>query len=67
MMDRVHAAHIGHPMVGDAAYADDWSSYRLFLHAHKLHLPLEPPPARDLWLSTADPFLDAVSPSPTVL
>lgn len=53
-------------MVGDAAYADDWSTYRLFLHAHRLHLPLAPP-ERDLWLSTADPFLDVVSPAPTTL
>lgn len=50
-------------MVGDSAYASDWSSYRLFLHAHKLHLPLAPPD-RDLWLETEDPFLDAVSATP---
>lgn len=54
---------MGHPMVGDAAYADDWSTYRLFLHAHRLRLPLAPP-ERDLWLSTADPFVDALCPAP---
>mmetsp|Transcript_1398 Transcript_1398/g.1734 ORF Transcript_1398/g.1734 Transcript_1398/m.1734 type:complete len:102 (-) Transcript_1398:723-1028(-) len=35
---RVHCLAIGHPLVGDCAYADDWHSYRLFLHARRLIL-----------------------------
>ncbi|QQS55060.1 MAG: RluA family pseudouridine synthase [Candidatus Competibacteraceae bacterium] len=46
---RVHAAHIGHPLAGDAKYGDaafdramveQCGLRRLFLHAHSLNLPL---------------------------
>lgn len=45
---RVHAAYIGHPIVGDEKYGDKevnkairaLGNYRLFLHAHRLVLPL---------------------------
>ena len=45
---RVHAAHCGHPIAGDAKYGDAefnrWFAHqglkRLFLHAHSIDLPL---------------------------
>ncbi|CAK6963352.1 RNA pseudouridylate synthase domain-containing protein 1 [Scomber scombrus] len=58
---RVHCRAIGHPIVGDFTYssgADD-SPYRMMLHAHLLHIPLEPQP---LLVSAGDPFLSAVDP-----
>ncbi|XP_053193894.1 RNA pseudouridylate synthase domain-containing protein 1 [Scomber japonicus] len=58
---RVHCNAIGHPIVGDFTYssgADD-SPYRMMLHAHLLHIPLEPQP---LLVSAGDPFLSAVDP-----
>ncbi|XP_053299270.1 RNA pseudouridylate synthase domain-containing protein 1 [Pleuronectes platessa] len=58
---RVHCSAIGHPIVGDFTYssgADD-SPYRMMLHAHLLHIPLEPQP---LLVSAGDPFLPAVDP-----
>ena len=38
---RVTLAHLGHPIVGDVAYAGDLSTYRLMLHASAVtfHLP----------------------------
>jgi len=38
---RVTLAHLGHPIVGDVAYAGDLSTYRLMLHASAItfHLP----------------------------
>jgi 23S rRNA pseudouridine955/2504/2580 synthase len=44
---RVHAAHIGHPLAGDAKYGDEDFNLRmraaglqrLFLHAHRLRFP----------------------------
>jgi len=45
---RVHAAHSGHPIVGDNAYSEDRDSFRTFLHAHVLEMPFEAPKgARD--------------------
>lgn len=41
---RVHCQLIGHPIVGDASYAGDWDSYRLFLHAYRLALAPLPVP-----------------------
>ncbi|KAA8584885.1 hypothetical protein FQN60_003579 [Etheostoma spectabile] len=58
---RVHCSAIGHPIVGDFTYslgADD-STYRMMLHAHLLHIPLEPEP---LLVSAGDPFLPSVDP-----
>ncbi|RMG30445.1 MAG: 23S rRNA pseudouridine(955/2504/2580) synthase, partial [Gammaproteobacteria bacterium] len=45
---RVHAAYLGHPLAGDAKYGDREANRRLralglrrlFLHAHRLHVPL---------------------------
>jgi len=37
---RVHCCHVGHPIVGDAAYASDTSSYRMCLHATSIIVPL---------------------------
>ncbi|KAG5186820.1 pseudouridine synthase, partial [Tribonema minus] len=37
---RVHCKLLGHPIVGDATYADDAIAYRMFLHAARLTLPL---------------------------
>jgi 23S rRNA-/tRNA-specific pseudouridylate synthase len=50
----VHTKHLGHPIIGDAAYANDWVPYRLFLHAHRLHLPLYSD--RELRLEASSPF-----------
>lgn len=58
---RVHCSAIGHPIVGDFTYssgADD-SPYRMMLHAHLLHIPLEPQP---LFVCAGDPFLPPVDP-----
>ncbi len=38
---RVHLAASGHPIVGDAAYSADRDSFRMFLHAASLFLPLQ--------------------------
>lgn len=35
---RLHLAHSGHAIVGDAAYSDDRDSFRMFLHAARLEL-----------------------------
>ena len=58
---RVHCSAIGHPIVGDFTYssgADD-APYRMMLHAHLLHIPLELQP---LLVSAGDPFLPTVDP-----
>eukprot|EP01084_Bolivina_argentea_P183226 316213_1 len=38
---RVHMAYLGHPIVGDANYAEDWIAFRMMLHATRLILPLD--------------------------
>lgn len=58
---RVHCSAIGHPILGDFTYscgADD-SPYRMMLHAHLLHIPLEP---QSLLVCAGDPFLPSVDP-----
>jgi 23S rRNA pseudouridine955/2504/2580 synthase len=48
---RVHAAHSGHPIIGDSKYGDKVANRdfrelglkRLFLHARRLYLPLDTP------------------------
>lgn len=58
---RVHCSAIGHPIVGDFTYssgADD-APYRMMLHAHLLHIPLEHQP---LFVCAGDPFLPTVDP-----
>lgn len=58
---RVHCGAIGHAIVGDFTYssgADD-APYRMMLHAHLLHIPLEPQP---LLVSAGDPFIPTVDP-----
>jgi len=61
---RVHTLSLGHGIVGDT-YAEDWSTYRLMLHAHKLFLPISP--RKQLYLETPDPFEGLISPSPLSL
>jgi tRNA pseudouridine32 synthase/23S rRNA pseudouridine746 synthase len=39
---RAHAAHLGHPLLGDPVYGSD-SPQRLHLLARAIHLPLDPP------------------------
>eukprot|EP00735_Rhodelphis_limneticus_P007468 TRINITY_DN20017_c0_g1::TRINITY_DN20017_c0_g1_i1::g.1309::m.1309 TRINITY_DN20017_c0_g1::TRINITY_DN20017_c0_g1_i1::g.1309 ORF type:complete len:320 (-),score=22.89,sp/Q8VCZ8/RUSD1_MOUSE/39.91/7e-41,PseudoU_synth_2/PF00849.17/5.2e-27 TRINITY_DN20017_c0_g1_i1:452-1411(-) len=56
---RVHLANAGYPILGDATYANDSDSPRMFLHAWKLTVPLK---KRTLTFSTPDPFADVVSP-----
>ncbi|XP_029914855.1 RNA pseudouridylate synthase domain-containing protein 1 [Myripristis murdjan] len=56
---RVHCIAMGHPIVGDFTYslgADD-APYRMMLHAHLLHIPLEP---QSLLVQAGDPFLPTV-------
>ncbi|XP_056144302.1 RNA pseudouridylate synthase domain-containing protein 1 isoform X2 [Lampris incognitus] len=56
---RVHCSAMGHPIVGDFTYSlgEDDAPYRMMLHAHLLHLPLEPQP---LFVFAGDPFLPTV-------
>ncbi|XP_028267120.1 RNA pseudouridylate synthase domain-containing protein 1 [Parambassis ranga] len=58
---RVHCSAIGHPIVGDFTYSAgaDGAPYRMMLHAHLLHLPLEPQP---LLVTAGDPFVPALDP-----
>lgn len=58
---RVHCSAIGHPIVGDVTYScgADAGPYRMMLHAHLLHLPLEPQP---LLVCAGDPFVPSVDP-----
>ncbi|KAL6102530.1 rpusd1 [Pungitius sinensis] len=58
---RVHCSAIGHPIVGDFTYSSgaDAAPYRMMLHAHLLHIPLDPEP---LLVSAGDPFLPAEDP-----
>lgn len=58
---RVHCSAIGHPIVGDFTYSSgaDNAPYRMMLHAHLLHIPLEPQP---LLVSAGDPFLPTEDP-----
>lgn len=58
---RVHCEAVGHPIVGDYTYSlgADSAPYRMMLHAHLLHLPLQPLPlqavAPDPFTTPADP------------
>ncbi|KAF3700349.1 RNA pseudouridylate synthase domain-containing protein 1 [Channa argus] len=56
---RVHCSAIGHPIVGDFTYSSgtDNAPYRMMLHAHLLHIPLDPEP---LLVSAGDPFIPTV-------
>ncbi|XP_034567176.1 RNA pseudouridylate synthase domain-containing protein 1 [Notolabrus celidotus] len=58
---RVHCSGIGHPIVGDFTYSSgaDVTPYRMMLHAHLLHIPLEPQP---LHVSARDPFVPTLDP-----
>ncbi|XP_008286942.1 RNA pseudouridylate synthase domain-containing protein 1 [Stegastes partitus] len=58
---RVHCSAIGHPIVGDFTYSSgtDDTPYRMMLHAHLLHIPLEPQP---LLVTAGDPFGPATDP-----
>nr|XP_040047812.1 RNA pseudouridylate synthase domain-containing protein 1 [Gasterosteus aculeatus aculeatus]XP_040047813.1 RNA pseudouridylate synthase domain-containing protein 1 [Gasterosteus aculeatus aculeatus] len=58
---RVHCSAIGHPIVGDFTYSSgaDAAPYRMMLHAHLLHIPLDPEP---LQVCAGDPFLPATDP-----
>ncbi|XP_037648437.1 RNA pseudouridylate synthase domain-containing protein 1 isoform X2 [Sebastes umbrosus] len=58
---RVHCSAIGHLIVGDFTYSSgaDEAPYRMMLHAHLLHIPLEPEP---LHVSAGDPFLPTSDP-----
>uniref|UniRef100_A0A3P9IK74 RNA pseudouridine synthase domain containing 1 n=1 Tax=Oryzias latipes TaxID=8090 RepID=A0A3P9IK74_ORYLA len=58
---RVHCSAIGHSIVGDFTYSlgTDNSPYRMMLHAHLLHIPLEPDP---LLVTAGDPFVPTVDP-----
>ncbi|GAB5029632.1 pseudouridine synthase [Nannochloropsis oceanica] len=58
---RVHTLSLGHGIVGDS-YVEDWSTYRLMLHAHKLFLPISA--EKQLHLETPDPFIGLLSSSP---
>ncbi|KAL0484371.1 rpusd1 [Acrasis kona] len=53
---RLHTKHIGHPIVGDATYAEDLTSPRMMLHAYRLFLPL---PSGELNIEAKDPFTNS--------
>ncbi|CAO3610348.1 unnamed protein product [Cunninghamella blakesleeana] len=51
---RVHLQSIGHSIIGDFNYETPYTdTYRMMLHAYKIHLPL---PFGDITLETPDPF-----------
>lgn len=59
---RVHAAHLGHPVVGDRRYGQDDDASRLHLHAWQLRLthpadgrPVEIVAACEPWAALAEP------------
>ncbi|XP_061838266.1 RNA pseudouridylate synthase domain-containing protein 1 [Nerophis lumbriciformis] len=56
---RVHCSAVGHPIVGDFTYSSgaDHAPFRMMLHAHLLHIPLDPEP---LLVCARDPFLPSV-------
>jgi tRNA pseudouridine32 synthase/23S rRNA pseudouridine746 synthase len=56
---RVHMQHLGHAIVGDTTYANDWDTYRMFLHAQRLVLPL---PGGTLDLKAPASFQHAYTP-----
>ncbi|XP_068616735.1 RNA pseudouridylate synthase domain-containing protein 1 [Brachionichthys hirsutus] len=58
---RVHCGAVGHPIVGDFTYSSgvDDAPYRMMLHAHLLHIPLDPQP---LLVFAGDPFLPTEDP-----
>ncbi|XP_055769370.1 RNA pseudouridylate synthase domain-containing protein 1-like [Salvelinus fontinalis] len=58
---RVHCEAVGHPIVGDYTYSlgEDSAPYRMMLHAHLLHLPLEPLPLQAV---APDPFTTPTDP-----
>ncbi|XP_071029681.1 RNA pseudouridylate synthase domain-containing protein 1-like [Oncorhynchus clarkii lewisi] len=58
---RVHCEAVGHPIVGDYTYSlgEDSAPYRMMLHAHLLHLPLEP---LSLQAAAPDPFTTPTDP-----
>lgn len=52
---RVHLLAIGHPVLGDALYAPQYSASRLMLHASELTIP-HPDDARPMHFCSAAPF-----------
>jgi tRNA pseudouridine32 synthase / 23S rRNA pseudouridine746 synthase len=52
---RVHMLSIGHPIVGDALYAEQWPAARLMLHASRLQLT-HPLHGAMLSFDSASPF-----------
>ena len=38
---RLHTKYLGHPICGDATYANDFEAHRMMLHAWKLTLPVD--------------------------
>ncbi|XP_077590774.1 RNA pseudouridylate synthase domain-containing protein 1 [Stigmatopora nigra] len=56
---RVHCSAVGHPIVGDVTYSSgaDNGPFRMMLHAHLLHIPLDPEP---IHVYAVDPFLPTV-------
>ncbi|XP_051905223.1 RNA pseudouridylate synthase domain-containing protein 1 [Hippocampus zosterae] len=59
---RVHCSAIGHPIVGDFTYSSgtDDGPFRMMLHAHLLHIPLESKP---MLVCAGDPFVPSVDPN----
>lgn len=57
---RLHAALLGHPIVGDVTYGGaECDEFRMMLHAQYLHLPFTK--AAPLTLVTPDPFAELLS------
>lgn len=61
---RVHLQSIGHSIIGDFNYETPYTdTYRMMLHAYKIHLPL---PFGDIILETPDPFNNLLHDTTTV-
>jgi tRNA pseudouridine32 synthase/23S rRNA pseudouridine746 synthase len=59
---RVHLQSLGHSIVGDYNYQDDYTdTFRMMLHAWKLEAPLTPVP---LNVEAPDPFIGLVTTEP---
>lgn len=59
---RVHLAHLGHPIRGDAVYGRPRPGEHLLLHAKSLHLPLYPMrPPLEIAAALPEPFAAALA------
>ncbi|KAI7904360.1 pseudouridine synthase [Cokeromyces recurvatus] len=56
---RLHTKFIGHPIVGDYNYEEDYTAtFRMMLHAHQIIFPL--PETEELKATANDPFINLI-------